>query len=101
MMTDRDVHLPVAAQPTIDSIVDYAQTAENGGYNCAWLPETWGRDGVTVLTAMAERTDSIDVGSSILNTYSRTRPCWARRRRRYRRSPRADSGWDSVRAAPS
>jgi len=72
MMTDRDVHLPVAAQPTIDSIVDYAQTAENGGYNCAWLPETWGRDGVTVLTAMAERTDSIDVGSSILNTYSRT-----------------------------
>jgi len=71
-MTDRDVHLPVAAQPTIDSIVDYAQTAENGGHNCAWLPETWGRDGVTVLTAMAERTDSIDVGSSILNTYSRT-----------------------------
>ncbi|WP_226007521.1 TIGR04024 family LLM class F420-dependent oxidoreductase [Natrinema salinisoli] len=71
-MTDRDVHLPVAAQPTIDSIVDYAQTAEDGGYDCAWLPETWGRDGVTVLTAMAERTETIDVGSSILNTYSRT-----------------------------
>ncbi len=72
MMTDRDVHLPVAAQPTIDSIADYAQTAEDGGYDCAWLPETWGRDGVTVLTAMAERTDSIDIGSSILNTYSRS-----------------------------
>ncbi|MGQ3410940.1 TIGR04024 family LLM class F420-dependent oxidoreductase [Natrinema sp. LN54] len=71
-MTDRDVHLPVAAQPTIDSIVDYAQTAEDGGYDCAWLPETWGRDGVTVLSAMAERTESIDIGSSILNTYSRT-----------------------------
>lgn len=71
-MTDRDVHLPVAAQPTIDSIVDYAQTAEDGGYDCAWLPETWGRDGVTVLSAMAERTEEIDIGSSILNTYSRT-----------------------------
>ena len=71
-MTDRDVHLPVAAQPTVDSIVEYTQRAEDGGYDCAWLPETWGRDGVTVLTAMAERTDEIDVGSSILNTYSRS-----------------------------
>ncbi|MXV62155.1 TIGR04024 family LLM class F420-dependent oxidoreductase [Natronorubrum sp. JWXQ-INN-674] len=71
-MTERDVHLPVAAQPTVDSIVDYTQRAEEGGYDCAWLPETWGRDGVTVLTTMAERTDSIDVGSSILNTYSRS-----------------------------
>ncbi|MFA9502672.1 TIGR04024 family LLM class F420-dependent oxidoreductase [Natrinema sp. H-ect1] len=71
-MTDRDVHLPVAAQPTIDSIVDYARTAEDGGYDCAWLPETWGRDGVTVLSAMAEHTEEIDIGSSILNTYSRS-----------------------------
>ncbi|MFC6769749.1 TIGR04024 family LLM class F420-dependent oxidoreductase, partial [Natrinema soli] len=71
-MTDRDVHLPVAAQPTIDSIADYTRAAEEAGYDCAWLPETWGRDAVTVLAAMAERTDSIDIGSSILNTYSRT-----------------------------
>lgn len=71
-MTDRDVHLPVAAQPTVDSIVEYTQRAEDGGYDCAWLPETWGRDAVTVLTAMAERTETIDIGPSILNTYSRT-----------------------------
>ncbi|WP_247002091.1 TIGR04024 family LLM class F420-dependent oxidoreductase [Halosolutus gelatinilyticus] len=71
-MTDRDVHLPVAAQPTVDSLVEYARRAEAGGYDCAWLPETWGRDAVTVLTAIAERTEEIDVGSSILNTYSRS-----------------------------
>ncbi|ELZ05662.1 5,10-methylenetetrahydromethanopterin reductase [Natrialba chahannaoensis JCM 10990] len=71
-MTERDVHLPVAAQPTVDSLVEYAQTAEAGGYDCAWLPETWGRDAVTVLTAIAERTDEIDLGSSIVNTYSRS-----------------------------
>ncbi|MFC6717328.1 TIGR04024 family LLM class F420-dependent oxidoreductase [Natrialbaceae archaeon GCM10025810] len=70
--TERDVHLPVAAQPSVDSIVDYTQTAENLGYECAWLPETWGRDAVTALAVMAERTDEIDVGSSILNTYSRS-----------------------------
>ncbi|ADD04640.1 putative F420-dependent oxidoreductase [Natrialba magadii ATCC 43099] len=71
-MTERDVHLPVAAQPSVDSLVEYAQTAEAGGYDCAWLPETWGRDAVTVLTAIAERTDEIDLGSSIVNTYSRS-----------------------------
>ncbi|WP_049928396.1 TIGR04024 family LLM class F420-dependent oxidoreductase [Halopiger goleimassiliensis] len=71
-MTDREVHLPVAAQPTVDALVDYAQTAEELGYDCAWLPETWGRDAVTVLTSIAEHTDSIDLGPSIVNTYSRS-----------------------------
>ncbi|GAB7020015.1 TIGR04024 family LLM class F420-dependent oxidoreductase [Halostagnicola bangensis] len=71
-MTARDVHLPVAAQPSVDSLVEYAQLAEDGGYDCAWLPETWGRDAVTVLTSIAERTETIDLGSSIVNTYSRS-----------------------------
>jgi coenzyme F420-dependent oxidoreductase len=71
-MTDRDVHLPVAAQPTVDSLVEYAKRAEDGGYDCVWLPETWGRDAVTVLATIAERTDEIDLGSSIVNTYSRS-----------------------------
>ncbi|RQG91303.1 TIGR04024 family LLM class F420-dependent oxidoreductase [Natrarchaeobius halalkaliphilus] len=71
-MTDREIHLPVAAQPSVDSLVEYARRAESAGYGCVSLPETWGRDAVTVLATIAERTDSIDLGSSILNTYSRT-----------------------------
>ncbi len=71
-MTAREIHLPVAAQPTVDSLVDYARTAEDAGYDCVWLPETWGRDAVTVLTSIAEHTDSVDLGSSIVNTYSRS-----------------------------
>ncbi|AXR76875.1 TIGR04024 family LLM class F420-dependent oxidoreductase [Natrarchaeobaculum sulfurireducens] len=71
-MTAREIHLPVAAQPTVDSLVEYARTAEDAGYDCVWLPETWGRDAVTVLTSIAEHTDSIDLGSSIVNTYSRS-----------------------------
>ncbi|MEY7851997.1 TIGR04024 family LLM class F420-dependent oxidoreductase [Natrarchaeobius sp. A-rgal3] len=71
-MTDRAIHLPVAAQPSIDSLADYARRAEDDGYDCVWLPETWGRDGVTVLTAIAERTDDVGIGSSILNAYSRS-----------------------------
>ncbi|SFS50549.1 TIGR04024 family LLM class F420-dependent oxidoreductase [Halostagnicola kamekurae] len=70
--TARDVHLPVAAQPSVDALVEYARVAEAAGYDLAWLPETWGRDAVTVLTAIAERTETIGVGSSIVNTYSRS-----------------------------
>jgi len=68
----RTIHLPVAARPSISDIVSLAQQAENRGYRRAWLPETWGRDAPTVLSAIAERTDEIGIGPSILNVYSRS-----------------------------
>jgi coenzyme F420-dependent oxidoreductase len=71
-MTDRDVFLPVGAQPSIDALCDQAQQAEELGYDRAWLPETWGRDAVTVLTSIAHRTDKIGIGTSILPIYSRS-----------------------------
>ena len=36
----RDLFLPVAAQPTVDALVEYAQQAEAAGYERVWLPET-------------------------------------------------------------
>ena len=75
-MTDdgptRDVFLPVAAQPSVDTLVEFAREAEDLGYERAWLPETWGRDAVTTLTAIAERTEAIGIGTSIANVYSRS-----------------------------
>jgi len=71
-MTERDVFLSVAAQPSLDAMVDQIEYAEALGYNRAWTPETWGRDAVTVLATAAERTDEIGLGTSILNTYSRS-----------------------------
>ncbi len=71
-MTERTIHLPVAARPRIADIVSLAQLAEDRGYRRAWLPETWGRDAATVLSAIAERTDEIGIGPSILNVYSRS-----------------------------
>jgi len=68
----RDVFLPVAAQPSIDTLVEYVRDAEALGYDRAWLPETWGRDAVTVLTTIAERTERIGIGTSIANVYSRS-----------------------------
>ena len=69
---ERDLFLPVAAQPSVETLVDYARLAEDLGYDRAWLPETWGRDAVTTLTTVAERTDDIGIGTSIVNVYSRS-----------------------------
>jgi coenzyme F420-dependent oxidoreductase len=71
-MTVRDVHLPVAAQPSVETLVDQTVRAEELGYDHAWLPETWGRDAVTVLSLMADRTDDIGVGTGIVNVFSRS-----------------------------
>jgi coenzyme F420-dependent oxidoreductase len=71
-MTDRDVFLPVAAQPSVDALVDEARFGEELGYDTAWLPETWGRDAVTTLTCIARETDEIGIGTSIMPVYSRS-----------------------------
>jgi coenzyme F420-dependent oxidoreductase len=72
MSAIRETFLPVAAQPSVDALVEQAQRAESLGYNRAWLPETWGRDAVTTLATIASRTDEIDIGTSILPIYSRS-----------------------------
>jgi len=68
----RDVTLPVAAQPSLDAVVERACRAEELGYDRVWLPETWGRDAVTVLSTVAERTETIGIGTSVLPAYSRS-----------------------------
>jgi coenzyme F420-dependent oxidoreductase len=67
-----ELSLPVAAQPSLDSIVSLAVDAEAAGYERVWLPETWGRDAVTTLALAAEHTDSVGLGTSIVNVYSRS-----------------------------
>jgi len=71
-MTVLDVHLPVSEQPAIDSYVDQTQAAERAGFAHAWIPETWGRNVVPILTRMARETETIGIGPSILNVFSRS-----------------------------
>ncbi|WP_299233145.1 TIGR04024 family LLM class F420-dependent oxidoreductase [Natronomonas sp.] len=71
-MTDRDVFLPVAAQPGVDALVEQAELGEELGYDTAWLPETWGRNAVGTLSCIAEGTDGIGIGTSIMPVYSRS-----------------------------
>jgi coenzyme F420-dependent oxidoreductase len=71
-MTERDVFLPVGSAWTLDATVAVAEEAEALGYDRIWLPETWGRDAVTTLALVAERTDEIGLGTGIANVYSRS-----------------------------
>ena len=71
-MTVRDVYLPVAAQPSVETLVEMSQRAEDLGYERVWLPETWGRDAITTLTSIAKDTETVGIGTSILNVYSRS-----------------------------
>lgn len=71
-MTDRELHLPVAAQPSLESLLGWGELAENAGYDRVWAPETWGRDAVTVLSTLAERMEAPGLGTSIIPVYSRS-----------------------------
>lgn len=69
---DRALHLPVASLPRLDDVLGLFERGEAAGYDAAYLPETWGRDAVTTLALAAERTETIALGTSILNVYSRS-----------------------------
>ena len=68
----RDVHLPVAAQPGVDTLVEQAKRADALGYERVWLPESWGRDAITTLALIASETERVGIGTSIVNVYSRS-----------------------------
>lgn len=48
------------------------RAAEAAGVDSVWVAEAWGRDAFTMLTQLAERTERMQLGTSIVNIYSRT-----------------------------
>lgn len=49
-----------------------AQLADELGYHSFWLPEAWGYEVFPLLTEMAVHTKRIQLGTGIINVYSRT-----------------------------
>ena len=50
----------------------FVEEAEKLGYSSVWVAEAWGSDAVTVLSWIAARTTTIDVGAGILQMPART-----------------------------
>jgi alkanesulfonate monooxygenase SsuD/methylene tetrahydromethanopterin reductase-like flavin-dependent oxidoreductase (luciferase family) len=51
---------------------DYIRAADEGGVHSVWVAEAWGQDAVPAMTQIVERTTRVQVGSGILNIFSRT-----------------------------
>src|SRR3989442_4280872 len=48
------------------------ERAEALGFDSVWVPEAWGTDAISLLGALAARTERIRLGSGIVNVFSRT-----------------------------
>ncbi|MBI5284834.1 MAG: LLM class flavin-dependent oxidoreductase [Chloroflexi bacterium] len=55
-----------------EEIVKRVQIAEDLGVESVWVAEAWGRDAFSILTQLALSTKKIQLGTAIVNVFSRT-----------------------------
>lgn len=61
-----------AEQTDISSLVANATAAEAAGFTTAWVPHIpWSLDALTAVTIAAEATETIELGTAVVPTYSR------------------------------
>jgi coenzyme F420-dependent oxidoreductase len=70
-MTKRDVVVP-DGMDSIADIAEMARHAEERGYDRISMPEVTGRDCVTLLATLAERTDRIGLSNDVFSPYGRS-----------------------------
>ena len=66
------LNLPYEGSLSFPEAVELAQRAEALGYESVWMPEAYGTDAVSILGALAARTERIQLGTGIVNVFSRT-----------------------------
>lgn len=55
-----------------EALFEDVRAADEGGVDTAWVAESWGEDAFTLMTQVVERTRRLNVGSGIVNVFSRT-----------------------------
>jgi alkanesulfonate monooxygenase SsuD/methylene tetrahydromethanopterin reductase-like flavin-dependent oxidoreductase (luciferase family) len=70
----RKVTIGINWQGRVDfkGLIERAKLADQAGVHSIWVAEAWGHDAFTLLTLIAEHTAKAQLGTSIVNTYSRT-----------------------------
>ncbi|HEY4871777.1 MAG TPA: LLM class F420-dependent oxidoreductase [Candidatus Dormibacteraeota bacterium] len=66
------LNLPYEGSLAFSEAVELAQRAEALGFESVWMPEAYGTDAVSILGALAARTQRIQLGTGIVNVFSRT-----------------------------
>lgn len=66
------VILPYEGGLPFADALEMTQRAEALGFDSVWIPEAWGTDAISLLGALAARTERIRLGTGIVNVFSRT-----------------------------
>ena len=66
------LNLPYEGSLDFSEAVELAQRAEALGFESVWMPEAYGTDAISILGALAARTQRIQLGTGIVNVFSRT-----------------------------
>ena len=66
------LNLPYEGSVSFPEAAELAQRAEALGFESVWMPEAYGTDAVSILGALAARTERIQLGTGIVNVFSRT-----------------------------
>jgi F420-dependent oxidoreductase-like protein len=64
--------LPYEGGLTFAEVLELTRRAEGLGFDSVWVPEAWGTDAISILGALAARTQRIRLGTGIVNVFSRT-----------------------------
>ncbi len=64
-----------AGNSTVEQLVQQVVDAENDGFECAWFGQIFGADSMTIIALAGARTSRIEIGTSVIPTY--TRHPWA------------------------
>ena len=64
--------LPYEGGTGFSDALALTQRAEALDFDSVWVPEAWGTDAISILGALAARTDRIRLGTAIVNVFSRT-----------------------------
>lgn len=57
---------------SVDNVLECASALSKYRVNTVWVPETWGMECFSMMSAVSQRASSSQIGSSIINIYSRS-----------------------------
>jgi len=66
------LQIGIVTSPAMPWMFDYVREAERMGASSVWLPEFWAHDALTPLAALARSTESIRLGTAIVQLGTRT-----------------------------
>ena len=57
---------------SVEEVLHCSKSISNSKIDSIWIPETWGMENFSTMSAVASNTESQKIGSSIINIYSRS-----------------------------